>query len=372
MKKSLLFGFLCLFAVVASAQIKDGFYRVHNLATDRYIYVLDNTGSINIATASADMGALKLWKDKSKTLSDPATIVYAEYQYKGSYGEMYDLRAQGTGVHDIIGYYVNIFPYTTNGAINQYYVYAEGKYLTDPERSSRAFAYLGTTGTGDYRIWIADPVDMEDNYFAVSPSIAVGGKYYAPFYASFAFSFPKSGLKAKYISKIDNGYAVMSEVKTEIIPASMPVFIECNSNNLVDNKLQLLASKESFSGSNLLRGVYFNYDERQRSKDAQTAYDPKTMRVLGITSEGKLGFVTSSTISFLPANQCYLPVSEGTPAELTIIDESDYLAGINQVKTMSPIAPVFDLNGKKVSETSSSLNLPQGVYIFCGKKIYVK
>jgi len=334
---------------------------------------LDNTGSINVATTSADMGALKLWKGKSKALIDPATIVYAEYKYKGSYGDMYDLQAQGTSVYGIIGYYVNIYPYTTTGANNQYYVYAEGKYLTDPERSSRAFAYLGTTGTGDYRVWLADPVDLEDNYLAVSPTVTANGKYYAPYYVGFAISFPSTNMKAKYISKIDGAYAVMSDMTSDIVPASTPILIECSSNVETDNKLNLHKNNTTFSGTNQLKGVYFNYDERPKSKDARKAYDPQTMRVLGLTSEGKLGYITSN-IDYLPANQSYLVVPAGTAAELTIVTEAEYLAGINNIKVVNNNdAPVYDLHGKKVSETKNSIHsLPKGIYISDGRKISVK
>ena len=290
-------------SLVSFAQIKDGYYRVHNYKTGRYIYVLDNTGSINISTSSADMGALKLWKDKSKALTDPATIIYAEYKYKGSYGEMYDLRAQGTGVYGIIGYYVNI----------------------------------------------------------------------APYYVGFAISFPSTNMKAKYISKIVGAYAVMSDITTDIVPESTPILIECTSNVVTDNKLNVLKSNASFSGTNLLKGVYFNYDERPKSKDARKAYDPQTMRVLGLTSEGKLGYITSD-IDYLPANQSYLVVPSGTAPELTIVTEAEYIAGIANIKIgNNDDAPVYDLNGKKVSESKASIHsLPQGIYISNGKKIRIK
>ncbi len=371
--RRLLLLYCFMASLVSFAQIKDGYYRVHNYKTGRYIYVLDNTGSINISTSSADMGALKLWKDKSKALTDPATIIYAEYKYKGSYGEMYDLRAQGTGVYGIIGYYVNIAPYTQYGASNQYRVYAEGKYLTDPEMSSRAFAYLGTQGTGDYRIWVADTLNMEDNYLAVSPTITANGKYYAPYYVGFAISFPSTNMKAKYISKIVGAYAVMSDITTDIVPESTPILIECASNVVTDNKLNVLKSNASFSGTNLLKGVYFNYDERPKSKDARKAYDPQTMRVLGLTSEGKLGYITSD-IDYLPANQSYLVVPSGTAPELTIVTEAEYIAGIANIKIgNNDDAPVYDLNGKKVSESKASIHsLPQGIYISNGKKIRIK
>ena len=97
------------------------------------------------------------------------------------------------------------------------------------------------------------------------------------------------------------------------------------------------------------------------------------MRVLGLTSEGKLGYITAD-IDYLPANQSYLVVPAGTAKELTIVTEAEYIAGINNIKVENRNnAPVYDLNGKKVSETNASIHsLPQGIYISGGKKIKIK
>ena len=49
MKKHLLLVFFFLLSVTAvnADDPADGFYRVHNLKTGRYVYVTDNTGKIN-------------------------------------------------------------------------------------------------------------------------------------------------------------------------------------------------------------------------------------------------------------------------------------------------------------------------------------
>ena len=88
----------------------DGYYRVSNYATGRYIYVYDNTGSINISTSSADMGAIQLWKDINRTYTDPASILHIKkIRTTENGGEMFDITSQGTGIHEIIGYYINIY-----------------------------------------------------------------------------------------------------------------------------------------------------------------------------------------------------------------------------------------------------------------------
>ena len=54
-------------ALSASAKIEgDGYYRVQNFKTGRYIYVLDDKGELNFQATTAELGALQLYKDYEK------------------------------------------------------------------------------------------------------------------------------------------------------------------------------------------------------------------------------------------------------------------------------------------------------------------
>ena len=56
-----------LSVTAAFAQLNgDGYYRVHNKVTERYVYVTDDKGKLDYATTSADMYAIQLWKDFEK------------------------------------------------------------------------------------------------------------------------------------------------------------------------------------------------------------------------------------------------------------------------------------------------------------------
>lgn len=81
---------------------EDGYYRVHNLGSERYVYITDNTGSINYQAMTADFGALQLWKNQSRTVSDPASVVYLKKMGVDSGGPYYNLQSQGTGIYEII------------------------------------------------------------------------------------------------------------------------------------------------------------------------------------------------------------------------------------------------------------------------------
>ena len=320
MKKLLFLTSLLLLTTSVFSQITgDGYYRVKNLATSRYIYVYDNTGKINISTTSADMGAIELHKDPDRRFSDPGSIIYVKYIYEKEGIKKYDLTSQGTGVHQIIGYYVQIFE---NPDLT-YYVYAEGFYLCDNETSSREFGFLGTDRKGDYRKWVASKLNDTDNYFGLAPTIELNGKYYQPFYAAFPFTLSE-GMKAYYISKVLPSAAILSEI-TGTVPASTPVLIECNSANTESNKLTLQMENATAISGNQLKGVYFNNPDRQKSKDARTAYDPSTMRVLTV-KDGKLVYATDNSLDYLPANQSYLKVPAGTAETLTVMTEEEYQA----------------------------------------------
>ena len=99
------------------------------------------------------------------------------------------------------------------------------------------------------------------------------------------------------------------------------------------------------------------------------------MRVLGITSEGKLGFVVS-TEEFLAANEAYLKVSTDTPEELILMTEdelNDYKKteqgqSIGSIKIKDSIKGVYSITGVKVADELNE-TLPKGIYIVNGKKI---
>lgn len=343
--KRLFFIILSVISVISAFAQLDGtgYYRVKNYGTNRYIYVCDGYSSgINMSTTSVDMGAVQTWTDLNKAITDPASVIYIQ-----AAGSNWDLKAQGTSVHSLIGYYVDIQEKSHSDNIYEVSATVSGQtlYLFDGETSSSPRGRL-TTGAGSgssalqakYRKWQIFGLNQTDNYVAIAPTLSNGGKYYAPYYVSFPFSFYSAGMKAYYIKKVDaqNKLAVIAEV-TGVVPSSTPVIVECSSNSAENNKLNL----ESYEGynnrpsDNVLGGVYFSNQYRE-SPVAYRVYDKNTMRVLGTTSSGKLGYVTATNdmlhncgdsdgaIWCLPANQSYLPVSADCPSELTIVTEEEY------------------------------------------------
>ncbi len=321
MKKLLLTLCVFLFSAIQihAALEGNGYYRVNNYASGRYIYVEDNKGSIDVPGMTADMAAIELWKNSDRKLSDPSTIIYIDSKGGGSY----DFLAQGTGVHAIVDYYVSLMEYPAGSKLYLCYATSNSltKYLSDSEKNTDLDkGRLADNGTGDWRKWQVTPVSSSSsNYFGVLPEVKAGNTSYATFYASFPFSFASSGLEAYIISRVENGMAIMKKV-TGVVPASTPVLIKCAGTTPASNKLNLGGSASAVSG-NLLKGVYFN--NSSISHKNQTAYNSSTMRVLGLMPDGSLGFVTS-TEKFLAKNRAYLTVPAGSPAQFKVVTEEEY------------------------------------------------
>ena len=75
----------------------------------------------------------------------------------------------------------------------------------------------------------------------------------------------------------------------------------------------------------------------------------------------------------IPHNSAYLPATTATPAELKV---TDYDTGISPIITeidANKSGNIYTMTGVKVRNNATSTEgLPQGIYIFKGKKIVVK
>ncbi len=304
-------------AFPAVAQLgADGYYRVQNYISNRYIYITDNKGSVDAATTSVDALAIQLWKGDEKAASDPATVLY----FKKNSGSDYDIQAQSTGIHQIVGQYITIY----KNSDGTYFAYGRNsgmtKYLGDANAADGDEGAISTEAKGDRRKWYIKPITATgDSYFGVKPTLSVGGKHYAPFFASFPFSAYSTGVKVYAITEYGYGMAVV-EQQTGTVAGATACYIECPDTEPTNNRLNIGGTGTAVNG-NQLAGVYFeNYMTTHKNL---TPYDKNTMRVLGTLADGTLGFITAN-ITYLPANQSYLKVPVGSPASVKIVTRAEY------------------------------------------------
>ena len=316
----------------------NGYYRIKNKGTDRYIYVTDNRDYYDVTHDKEDFQAIQLWKDLGKACIDPASVLYME-----KVGDnQYDLKAQGTGIHMLTGYYIT----AEQKADGCYEVFASKsgvtKYLSDNEKTNAEQGKMGTGGVLVYRKWVVDKIETNHatNYVGIKPTIELNGKFYQPFFVSFPFKASSPDMHIYYINEVKDNKAYVKEIEGEI-PPSTPVLIECPSADPSQNRIELLMSTSAEVTDNNLSGVYFCNGKRPKeSVDAYTKFNPATMRVFSIVN-GKMvltndaperlkeimvnDYVLWETViaPCIPANTSYFKADANTPAELDILFEHE-------------------------------------------------
>lgn len=372
-KKLLLTLLAAVSAVVPSfAQLNgDGYYRVQNNYTGRYITIIDNKSNTELATTEPDLGAIRTIKSFATVSSSPSSIVYIKYMSTSEGRNYYNLYGQGTDIYSIIKY--NIVIDQVDRGYRAYGIYSGSIiFLSDYVDPSYEDAPLNTIEAST-RYWNILPVSSSsDNYFCINPTITANGKHYATLYADFAIKAISDDMKFYYPASIYNGSVYCLELTSGVVPAQTPVIIECSSSEMTSNKVDIVSTSESAPASNQLKGVLFNnYAPKHVNL---TEYDANTMRVLGTTSDGSLGFITTTASALkngsIAANTAYLSVPEGTASELKLEFAT---AGISGVEADKQATDIYTLTGVKVrSNTTSTEGLQPGVYIVGKKKVVVQ
>lgn len=357
------------------AQISaNGYYRVKNFMTDRYIIVVDNKSKgVDKVTTTVDLLALNSVRSWDKIESNPASVIYIE---KVS-GNEYNVKAQGCDASALVGCYLRLDQLNGYPSIYKAYQTESGVtvYLSD-EIGDWDVAHLNTNEKRAQN-WVVTPISKDtENYFGIKPTVTAGGKHYAAFYASFPFKATE-GMKQYYVSKVDyaNRIAVTKELTGETVPAATPLIIECPSAETSGNKVDVVESALVAPADNLLTGVYFNYTETAYHTN-QVVYNPQTMRVLGVCADGKLGFVKQEGLTAVAANTHYLQVNATCADELVVMGEKEYEAfvasGIQSVVSDETRENgIYTIQGVGIDKNNFNSNtlLTRGIYIVGGKKI---
>lgn len=388
MKKRLFLLLLgCATMLGAQAQLSGaGYYRVKNVTSGRYMSLSDNQSrGVDFNSCTADCGAMQTSKIMDNIYSDPGSIFYLDHIS----GVSYNVVGQGTSLHDIINYYIYISP------VGSYYkIYQEQKgqriTLSDLDDVEEDESYVATTG--GKTTWYITPLNKTDNYIGVKPTISVGDKHYAAVFTGYPYTLG-AGMKAYYINKVieKEGVVIIKEL-TGTIPAKTPVLIECSSTDISKNQITPVLRSVVVPSDNVAKGVYFCLGDRWSAHYNSTKFDPSTMRVLSLNTYGNLAVSTSTqnlktvmiepkgadgkhlTITAIPANSWYIPVSSSAPSELKLVTAEQYATGIKDI-TVKPASlyNVYTLEGMQIKKNATSISdLHQGIYIINGKKVVIK
>lgn len=316
----------------------DGFYRIQNVGTGRYLSIannrVDNTNKN--ALMSGNQGNIYSLATYSNVTSDPGSIIYIRKN-----GSSYDLISQGMNTSSLLPSGASLAFENGNikGAYNLAGLYSGFKlYLTDVGSGSEGNCKTGRRNE-DIGNWYINPIDQTYEFFAITPDLAVGGKYYTTIFAGFAFKLGE-GMKAYYVSDYSNKAAQMDEIADGIVPAGTPAIIECSSENPNDNIVTLLSSANSTVSGNQLQGLYFNYvrksskggvattDLAKQLMEGTIKFNARTMKVLG-EKDGKLAFINAPEDylqfgEYLPANKAYLSIAFPTDDVLILLGKEKF------------------------------------------------
>ena len=374
MKKIFTLILTATFALTGSAQ-EDGFYRIQNNLTGRFISIEDtnpNDYSVSEQSASASVAGIRTHADWDWVSTAPSTVVYLEKLDNGKYNFI----GQGTSLYQLSGgrLGIDIIPQSNNtymlsGSYKGFTVSLrdnEDGADNDPD-DCFVFADGKSKVNKTSREWYLIPVTTGDNYISIEANVQTDAGYWGSIYAGFPFELVSEGMKAYYISSVSGDGFTLEEI-SGIIPAATPVIVKCTSNVPANNKIKPLTSGGAEIGENKLGGVYCSLDAYGGFFDAKN-YNRSTMRILG-SSNGELAFVKATEADlfegqYLWGNRAYLSVPAGSPDVLV-----EGGTGITTIKAQEAKSEgTYSLTGVRIQEGSTP---KAGIYIQNGKKVVIK
>lgn len=369
MKKILLF-LTTLLPLAVQAQVTDGYYRIQNYASTRYITITDDiVGEVNKSSGDADLTNITTWRGFDHVKSNPASIIYVE-----QVGSQYNLKAQGTSIYQIAGgrTYLDLIARENNSyVLSITYKGVSGRLFDTTKDVDKGSVRNKKTESG-YDQWCFIPVTDGDNYIGLQPTVQIGNDWYGTIYASYPFKLASSGITVYIVDGAKDGMFQLQEITDEVKPASTPLLFKCSSNDPAQNKVLPVTDATTRPDNNLLAGTLFASTEVDHEE--YVTYDKKTMRVLGKNDAGELIFTTASTDyltskKYIPANTCYLNLTSGASGDYKLVDRGTY-TGIRSIEANTSSAAAkatYTLTGVRVDNPTTP-----GIYIKDGKKIVIK
>ena len=399
MKKIILSLSLALLSALPSlAQLNgDGYYRIKNNLTGRYMTLCDNhSKGVSMSSTTAEVGALETRKKFEDIVSDPGSVFYI----KKINNEEYNIFAQGADMYALTKYYIKLRSYGTKGYLayqtsNGYSLRLQDETINCGINNEKS--YVTTVSQPESPMyWSIIPVTNDGaSYIGITPDVSANGKHYTLYYTGFAYNLLSSGMKAYYVTKVDESRdAVVYKEFTGTIPAKTPVILECNSTDPANNKIQPLAESPKAISGNQLTGVFFSVGNMWSGHYNSIVFNENSMRTLG-SKDGKLVFNTSKDL--LPTveickvpnsshdedyemqkcvgpNSAYIKVTSNAVESMNWVSEADYATGITLTSTdANKPADVYDLNGNIVKKNATGTDgIAKGIYIYKGKKLVIQ
>ena len=373
--KKIILSLILSAPLAASAQITgDGYYRVKNNASERYITITDDiVGEVNMSSTTADPSNITTWRGFDYVKSNPASVIYIE-----AVGNKYNLKGQGTSIYDISGGRVYIDIKSKNKDNNNPYyfsiTYSGAEFRLYDNSTKKDKGGVDQTGDVKYSYWNILPITDDDyNYLGLQPTVKAGDDWYGTIYASYPFKVASEGVTLYYVDGVKDGEFQLKEITSEVKPASTPMVFKCSSDDPANNKIIPVAEITTAPTDNLMGGTLFASSIRKHIKRVE--FDATTMRVLGKNSDGDLIFTTAkpeqlTDNSYIPMNTAWLNVPSGLTGDFKLVSRDNFtgIRNIDAQKSNTDNA-IYTLTGVRQNNKNS---LRKGIYISNGKKIVIR
>lgn len=373
--KKIILSLILSAPLAASAQITgDGYYRVKNNASERFITITDDiVGEVNMSSTTADLSNITTWRGFDYVKSNPASVIYIE-----AVGNKYNLKGQGTSIYDISGGRVYIDIKSKNKDNNNPYyfsiTYSGAEFRLYDNSTKKDKGGVDQTGDVKYSYWNILPITDDDyNYLGLQPTVKAGDDWYGTIYASYPFKVASEGVTLYYVDGVKDGEFQLKEITSEVKPASTPMVFKCSSYDPADNKIIPVADITTAPTDNLMGGTLFASSIRKHIKRVE--FDATTMRVLDSNSDGDLIFTTAkpeqlTDESYIPMNTAWLNVPSGLTGDFKLVSRDNF-TGIRNIdaKKDNTNNAIYTLTGVRQNNKNS---LRKGIYISNGKKIVIR
>ena len=375
MKKIFTLILTAVFTLTINAQ-ENGFYRIKNTQTGRYLGIEDTNPSnykVSVQSGTVNVAGIRTHADLDWVSTAPSTVIFIEGLGDGQY----DFIAQGTSIYELSSHKLPIKLIPQSDGSYQFYgtaVYqgvSIAKYLQDnvdgaDDDPDECFVMADDKPGKGGRNWNLIPVTTGDNFIGIEANVKTDDGYWGSIYAGFPFELASEGMTAYYVKAVSGDGFTLEKI-SGTIPTETPVIVKCASNDPANNKIKPVTSEGTQIGENKLGGVYCSL--YQIGHINMTNYNKSTMRILG-SSNGKLAFVKATADDLFEGqalweNRAYLNVPAGSP---DILVEGG--TGITTIKAQEARSEgIYSLTGVRIQEGSTP---KAGVYIQNGKKVVIK
>ena len=354
MKKFYVVFCLLVVAIMANAEYAGpGFYRVRNVNTDSYISIKGTAFSWT-SKPDAFWSCIKMLPAVDEAhVSDAGSLIYIPGLDQTS------LYAQGVDTYSLTDLYMDVYSASVNEGGLPTYVATTMIWMTlnGQDRLMKCFFRdLGNGLTGSFsetyesRWWI-EPVNeetLETSYFGVQPAAEAvkdaDGMYWTTLCCDFPFLIPvEGGVEGAYtvhqVQQGEDGLYYASVVKVygqgEVVPAATPVLLKCAAPKAAGNKLiptgEIANNRTLPIENGLLMGNYFSAYMNFSSLNVQethivSEYVPEqatlatpSYLVLGVDSEGQLGFYPKADGEYMDANTAWLAMDKANKEGVTSV-----------------------------------------------------